>query len=232
MALKFLDAQKIKTKTVPIILSPFATRRLLYNIIAPLNAESIQHKRSCFTGKKGEQIANPLLTIVDNPLIPGGVFSSVIDGEGVARRKQTIIDKGIIKTYLHNSYTSNKSKEENTANASRGNYRSGVYISPTNLIPELGTVPAAELIKNVKDGVYVYGCGFSPNANGDISSTIDFGYWIKDGELAFPIKNAMIGTTIFELLNNIEAISSDYVERPGQILPTIKINNIRVSGAK
>lgn len=228
----FLNARKVETKTLPIILGPLATFSLLMAIGKCLNAEDVQRQRSPFAGKRGKRIGNEILTLRDDPLIPGGIFSGWVDGEGTPRRRWWLYKDGIIQTYLHNSYTAAKAKEENTGHAARRDYRSRVHISPSNIIPSLGQRKGKELIADTREGIYIFYGGFSPNPNGDISATIDFGYKIENGELAYPIKNAMLGTTIFHILRQITDISSDYREEPGAVLPTIRIEGIRISGGR
>ncbi len=228
----FLNARKVETKTLPIILGPLATYSFLRAFGGCLNAEDIQRQRSPFVGKKGKKIGNGVITLTDDPLIPGGIFSSRVDAEGTPRKRLLLYKDGIIQTYLHNSYTSAKAKEENTGHAIRRDYRTRVYIAPSNIIPSLGKRKGEEIIADTKEGIYIFWGSFRPNPNGDISTTIDFGYKIENGELAYPIKNTMLGTTIFHLLQNITDISSDYREEPGLILPTIRIEGVRISGGR
>jgi PmbA protein len=226
-AMKFLGARKIETGTLPVIFGPLASRSIFYSLCYNANAEDVQRKRSYLIGKKGEQIASDLLTLTDNALLPRGQGSSAYDGEGFPRQPLTVVENGVLQTYLHNSYTANKAKEPNTGHSTRGG------ISPTNVNPRLGQVTSAEIIADTKEGLYINMGGVSPNSvTGDFSETVDFGFKIENGELAYPVKNTMLGGHILEFLRNLDAISSDYREEPGSIMPTLRVQNVRVAGGK
>jgi PmbA protein len=226
-ALKFLGARKIDSGTLPVVFGPLATRDLFHMFAWCAAAEAVQRNRSYLIGKKGARIASPLLTLVDDPLIPRGLSSSGADGEGFPRRPLTLVEDGVLLSWLHNSYTAHKAKEPNTGHSTRGG------ISPTNLNPRLGNMPAAAIIRDTKEGLYIHSAGVMPNpASGDFSSTVDFGIKIENGELAYPVKNTMIAGNMLELLANIDVISSDYREEPGSIMPTVRAQGIRVAGAK
>jgi PmbA protein len=226
-ALSFLGARKVETKTMPVIFGPLASRSILYAVAMGADAEDVQRNRSYLCGKKEERIASDLLTIHDDALIPRGLSSSQHDGEGFPRKRLTLVDNGVLVSYLHNSYTANKGKEENTGHSTRGG------IAPTNLNPKLGWMTSDEIIGETKEGIYINMGGISPNlTTGDFSSAVDFGFKIEHGELAYPIHNTMIGGNVIELLTNIDAVSSDCREEPGSLMPTIRVQNVQVAGGK
>ncbi len=226
-ALSFLGARVTRTATLPVVFGPLASGGIFGSVIGNANAESVQRGRSFMAGKKGEQIGAEIISVVDDPLYPAGISSSSYDGDGVPHKTLTVIDHGVLTTYLHNSYTANKSGEPNTAHSTRGG------ISPTNLRPEPGDWSVDEIIKDTKEGVYVEMGGLSPNGvTGDSSTTVDFGFMIEDGEISYPIKSTMIGTNILELFRNVDAISREYREEPGNIMPTVRAQGLRVAGAK
>ncbi|MEM2904476.1 MAG: TldD/PmbA family protein [Candidatus Bathyarchaeia archaeon] len=230
-ALRFLGARKVATGNMPVIFGPLAANGLLYALCGAANAESVQRNRSFLAGWRGRQVASELVTIVDDGLYPAGLSSSSYDGEGVPRGETVIVDRGVLKTYLHNSYTANKAGELNTGHAARGGYRGGVGIGPTNLRPRLGDWTSEEIIRETREGLYVTMAGLSPNqATGDISGSVDFGFKIEHGEIAYPVKNAMIGVNILDLFKGIDAVSKDYREEPGLVMPTIRAQNVRVAG--
>ncbi len=221
-----LGARKCKGGKFPVVLGPLTSAALLNTLAGTCNAEDVQRNRSFLCKMKGERIASEVLTIVDDPLIPGGLHSSSFDGEGTARKRVLLLENGILKTYLHNSYTAGKSGEENTGHATFGG-----GISPTNLVPRLGNRSSQEIINEIKEGIYIESTSIHPDgASGDFSQPIDFGFKIENGELTYPLKETMIGGNFLELLQNIEEISSDYRTEPGIIMPTIKVREIMVSG--
>ncbi len=226
-AAKFLGAQKIETGVLPVVFGPLASHSIFGFLCWSANAESVQRRRSYLVGKKGEKIASELVTLTDDALIPRGLGSSPYDGEGVPHRPLTVVDRGVLASWLHNSYTANKAKEANTGHSTRGG------IAPTNVIPKLGHRTAAEILRDTHEGLYIPLGGVSPNpVSGDFSETIDFGFKIERGQIAYPVKNTMIAGHMLEFLCNLDAISSDARIEPGAIMPTIRVQGLRVAGAK
>ena len=226
-AVGFLGAKSIKSACLPVVFGPLVTGDLFHAICASAGAEAIQRKRSYFVGQRGQRIGSKLLTLRDDAYIPQGMASGSWDGEGAARKKVTVVEEGVLINHLHSSYTAHKAGEENTGH---GNRWGGV--APTNVIPELGTFTSSEIISDTKEGIYVNMGSVSPHpVNGEISATIDFGCKIENGELAYPLRNTMLGINVFDLLSNLDAISSDYREEPGMMMPTIRVQNVKVAGA-
>ncbi len=223
-ALRYFRSRTAKTATLPVIFGPLASRGLFLGICAAASAEDVQRKRSFLVGKKGEAIAAEQVTLVDDPLIAGGLSSGAFDGDGYPHRPLTIVEKGVLRTYLHSSYTAHKSGEANTGHATRSG------IAPTNVRPALGEKTAAELISEVEDGIYVaLGRPFPDTASGQISALVDAGFRIRKGELTYPLKNTMVAGHAFEVLKAIDAVSSDYREEPGMIMPTVRVTKMRVA---
>ena len=129
-ARSFLGARKIETATLPIVLGPLTSSNLFSTLCWNANGEDIQRNRSYLIGMKGKRVASDLVTIIDDGLYPAGMSSGSLDEEGFPRRKLVVVEKGILRSYLYNSYTANKAKEENTGHAARGG------ISPTNVRPK------------------------------------------------------------------------------------------------
>jgi len=231
-ALTFLGARSLPTGTLPVVFGPLAANSLIGAVVGAANAESVQRKTSYLVGKKGERIASEHLTVVDAPLHPGGLASSPYDGEGVTRTRMTLIDRGVLKTYLHNSYTANKTGEPNTGHAARPGYTSLVGIAGTNMQISPGIRTEAELIAQIDNGLYVNSAGLTPHGvTGEISGTVDFGFRIHKGMLAEPVRTTMIGANVLELLAKIDAVSSDFREEPGNIMPSIRVDGLQVAGA-
>ena len=224
-AAKFLGARDIETKDLPVVFGPLASRGLLIPLVFSANAESVQRKRSFMVGKLGEQVASALVTLIDDPLIPGGMSSGGHDGEGTARRRLTIIERGVLQTYLHDCYTAGKAGVQSTGHSTRGG------ISPTNVNPQLGEKTAAEIIREVDEGLYFNAGGLSPNSTtGDVSSSIDFAFKLERGELAYPVKKGAMGGNLIELLKAVDAISSDCRAEPGSMMPTVRVTSARIAG--
>ena len=229
-ALRFLGAKPVRTAPLPVILGPEAADGFLGRLISAANAESIQRQRSFLVGKQGESIASPHLTLREEPLLPAGLSSTATDGEGVPKQPLTLIDAGVLTTYLHNSYTAGKAGIASTGHAARGGYSGDVGIGLSNLVPQLGTQTAAEMIAEVDEGLYICESSLSTDSiTGDVSATVDYGFKIEKGELTHPVEATMIGGNILELTARLDAISSDYRAEPGRILPTVRLSRVQVS---
>ena len=225
MAVKFLGARKVKTRIMPVVLGPLAGISIYQSIASSVNAEDIQRGRSFMADMKGRRIGSDVLGLVDDPLIEGGLSSRFCDGEGFPSRRTTIVEEGVLKSYLHNSYTANKAKEMNTGHGTRGG------ISPSNLVPKLGVKTSEQIISEVNSGLYIAEGQIAPNmVTGEVSVSVDFGFMIENGEIAYPVQNTMVGGDFLQMLANVDAVSSDYRSEPGVILPTVRIQNVSVAG--
>ena len=226
-ALKYLKSRTMKTACLPVVLGPLASRALFLGLCAATSAEEVQRDRSFLIGKRGESIASDGLTLTDDPMIPSGLSSAICDGDGFPHRRVGLIDRGVLQTYLHSNYTAKKSGEENTGHSTRGG------IAPTNVIPALGEKTAAEIIAEVDDGIYVtLGRPYPDTASGQVSALVDAGFRIEKGRLTYPLKNTMVAGQMLELLQNLDAVSSDYRAEPGMVLPTVRIQGMRVASGE
>ena len=227
-ARRFLGAKRIKSGRMTLVLGPLASYGFLGGVVGAANAESIQRGRSYLCDRFGEVIGSPHLTLVDDGLIPRGLHSGAHDGEGTRRRRLTVIDHGRLVSLLHNSYTAGKACTESTGH---GTHSGG--IGPTNLRPALGERPAAGILREVREGIYLESGELRADpASGDISASIDFGFLIRDGQLVHPVESAMIGGNIFDLLAHLDAVSSDAREEPGALMPTVRIQDVQIAGAE
>ena len=227
-ARRFLGARRIHSGRMTLVLGPLAAYGFLGGIVGAANAESIQRGRSYLCGKVGEKIASKHLTVVDNGLMPRGVRSGAHDGEGTRRRPLVVVENGGLVSLLHNSYTAGKACAESTGH---GTHSGG--IAPTNLRPALGEKTAAEIIKEVKEGIYLESGEIRADpASGDISASIDFGFYVKDGQVQYPVESAMMGGNILDLLTRLDAVSSDAREEPGILMPTLRIQDVQIAGTE
>lgn len=232
-AKKFLGSRKAPTRLLPVILGPWATHSLLQAIAGAADAESVQRHRSYLAGKRGQRIAASSLSLVDDPFVPAGINSRASDGEGTASTRVALVEEGRLAAYLHNSYTAHKAAEQNTGHARRNGYRAAPFgTGPTNLVPSLGSATSEDIIADTEEGIYINAGGIMPNlVSGALSATVDFGFFVEKGSLSYPVAATMIGGDMLSLLQTIDAISSDYREEPGMILPTIRIARLQVAGA-
>ena len=234
-AKKNLNRIKIKTKKMPIVLTPKGTINLILSPIASaINAQLFQYKRSFLVDKRETKIGSEHLTVEDNALIHGAVGSSNFDGEGVPCKNKKIIDKGIfLKTgLLHNSYTAGKEGIESTGNASRRSFSSIPTIGISNLILNPGNISQEELIKDVKEGILLNSTADSPNiSTGDFSGLISQGNLIIKGEIKQALNETMFGINLLELFKNIMLVSKEFKVYGSYYAPFVKIDNVQIIGA-
>lgn len=232
-AVSLLGARNMETAEMPLVLDALAANTILGSIAEAVNGENIVNKRSYFLGKKGQKIASDILTIYDDPFVSGRPSSRTFDHEGMSTRKVSIIKDGTLGSWLHNSYSAARAKEANTGNAYRFNYRDTVSIAPTNLILKAGKRSAEDFIKDVQKGVYMILTGDRPNeATGDLSALVLAGFKIEKGELAYPLKDTLVGTNMLELLKNVSAVGSDMRVMRRTQSPSILIEKVKVSSGK
>ena len=226
-AQRFLGARPTASGRMTLVLGPLASYGLLGSIVAAANAESIQRGRSYLVGKLGQRIASEHVSIVDDGLVPRGMRSRAHDGEGTRRRRLTVVEQGVLASYLHNSYTAGKAGTESTGH---GTHSGG--ISPTNLRPALGPTPADAILADVEEGIYLESGEIRPDpASGDVSASIDFGFLVRGGQLVHPVESAMIGGNALDLLGRVDAVSSDARSEPGILMPTVRIRDVQVAGS-
>jgi PmbA protein len=229
-ALRRLGAVKVDTQRVPVIFEPRTARTLLGNIFEAVDGRAIYRRASFLAGKLGEKIADERITLVDDGTIPGLFGSSPFDDEGVPTRRTPVIERGILKNYLLNTYTARKLDLKTTGNASRG-ITGNAGIGHGNFFIEAGTRTQEEIIRGVKNGFFVtelIGSGVNI-VTGDYSRGA-VGIWIREGELAFPVSEVTIAGTLQEMLNGIAEIGSDLEFLSSVSAPTIMLGEMTVAG--
>ena len=229
-ALRRLGAVKVDTQRVPIVFEPSMARSLLNNIFEAVDGRSIYRNASFLAGKLGEKIASENVTIIDDGTIPGLFGTQPFDDEGVPTRRTPIIEKGVLKNYLLNTYSARKLGMKSTGNASRG-ITGNAGIGHGNFYLEAGNRTAEEIVRGVKNGFYVTELiGSAVNTvTGDYSRGA-VGLWIRDGELAFPVSEVTIAGTLQEMLNGVVEIGSDLEFRGSVSAPTLMLGEMTVAG--
>jgi len=228
--LRRLGARKVRTARVPVVLDPMMARSLLNHIFEAVNGDSIYRGASFLAGKLGERIAGENVTVIDDGTIPGGFGSSPFDAEGVPTRRTVVIENGVLKSYLLNTYTGRKLGMTTTGNAARG-LAGTPGIGAGNFFLQPGEVSAEKLISEVPDGLYVTELlGFGVNlVTGDYSRGAS-GIWISGGELAYPVEEITIAGNLRDMLCNISAIANDLEFRGSVAAPTLRIEGLTVAG--
>jgi PmbA protein len=229
-ALRRLKPVKMPTQRVPVIFDPRAGRSLLDNIFEAVHGTSIYRHESFLAGRLGEKVASEDLTVIDDATLPGLFGTSPFDDEGVASRRTVVIDHGVLKSYLLNTYAARKLGMKTTGNASRG-LTGNAGIGHGNFFAEKGVQTPEQLIAGVANGFYVTELiGFGVNiVTGDYSRGAA-GLWIRDGELAFAVSEVTVAGNLKDMLLGLEAVASDLDFRGAVAAPTLKIGEMTVGG--
>jgi PmbA protein len=215
---------------VPIIFDPMVSTSILEHIFEGVNGDSVYRGASFLAGKLGQKIAGDNVNIIDDGTIAGGFGTSPFDGEGVPTRRTVVVENGVLKSYLLNTYTAKKLGLQTTGNASRG-LAGTPGIGPGNYFLQAGARTPKELISGIKEGLYVtefLGQGVNL-VTGDYSRGAS-GMWISGGEFAYPVEEITVAGNLKELFFNISEIANDLEFRGSVAAPTIRVDGLTVGG--
>lgn len=229
-AVRRLGARKIPTQKAPVVFEPRTARSLLGHLFEAVDGESIYRHASFLAGKLGQKIAPEFVTLIDDGTIPGLFGSSPFDDEGVTTRRTVVIERGVLKNWLLNTYTARKLGLATTGNAARG-ITGNASIGHNNLFLENGDRSPEEMIQSLPRGLYVtelIGSGVN-TVTGDYSRGAT-GMWIENGEFAYPVAEITIAANLSEMLLGISAIGSDLEFRGSTASPTLMIEEMTISG--
>lgn len=231
-ALELLDAEPIQSGTYKVLLNNRISGQLMGMFQSPYFADSVHKGQSKLEGKVGEMIAHPSLTIVNDPWQLGLPGSELFDGEGVPTQVQEIVSEGRLNTYLFNLESAQKAGVSSNGAASRG-YSGKVGTSFSNYIVKPGHQTRAEILQNegtVLEVVKLEGGSGCSAVSGEISIGAQ-GFLVKNGQRIQAVDRITLSTNYFELIQNIEAISSEYNDSFSSIrVPDILVSSIAVAG--
>src|ERR1700745_2568293 len=228
--LRRLGARKVQTARVPVVFDPMVSTSILEHIFEGINGDSVYRGASFLAGKLGQKIAGDNVNIIDDGTIVGGFGTSPFDGEGVPTRRTVVIENGVLKSYLLNTYTARKLGLKTTGNAARG-LAGTPGIGPGNYFLQPGANSPKELISGIKEGLYVtefLGQGVNL-VTGDYSRGAS-GLWMSGGEFAYPVEEITVAGNLKEMFFNISEIASDLEFRGSVASPTLRIDGLTVGG--
>jgi PmbA protein len=228
--LRRLGARKIKTREVPVVFDPEMAASLIRNLASALSGYSLYKGASFLMGKLGTNIASEHVRVIDDGTIPGALGSKPFDSEGLPTREKTVVERGVLQSYLLDTYSGKKLGMASTANASRS-VGEPPGVSPTNFYLAPGSSTPSEIISSVKQGLYLTETiGFGVNlVTGDYSRGAA-GIWIENGELTYPVEEVTIAGNLKEMFQDIELVGNDLEMRSRISAPTIKISRMTVAG--
>jgi PmbA protein len=235
-ALRRLGARRVPTQQVPIVFAPEVAQSLMGAIFEAASGDAIWRGASFLAGKLGEQIAAPSLTVIDDNtmLLPtgmGGFGTTPFDGEGLPTRRTVVVEQGVLRNYLLNTYTARKLGMKSTHNAARG-LAGTPGIGCGNFYLEPGTLTPEQIIAAVPAGLYVTSLmGFGVNTvTGDYSRGAT-GLWIENGALTHAVEEVTIAGNLAEMLKNVAAIGNDLEFRGAAASPTLRIDGMTIAGS-
>jgi PmbA protein len=228
--LRRVGARKIASTRVPVVLDPTVAGSILDNIFDAATGDAVYRQATFLADQLGQKVAGENITLVDDGTMVGGFGTSPFDGEGVPTRRTVVIEKGVLKSYLLNTYTARKLGLKTTGNASRG-LAGTPGTGSGNFYLEPGTRTQQQIIADVPRGLFVTEfLGFGVNlVTGDFSRGAS-GLWIENGELTYPVEEITIAGNLKDMLNNIVEIGSDLNFRGALASPTVRIDGMTIAG--
>ena len=233
--LRRLGARRVNTQKASVVFSSELAQSVIGNIFDAANGDAIYRNASFFSGMLGERVAGDNITVIDDGTLIfdgiGGFGTRPFDGEGLPTRRTVLVERGILKNYVMNTYTARKLGMKSTGNASRG-LAGNPGIGAGNFYLEAGTLTPEQIIADIKTGLYVTETmGHGVNlVTGDYSHGAS-GLWIENGEIAYPVEEITIAGNLKDMYKNIVAIGNDLVFHGASAAPTIRIEGMTIAGA-
>ena len=233
-ALSKLSGKSIPSGTYNTIIYNEAMVQLLETFAGAFSGDAAQKGLSLLKGKEGEMIASSIVTIVDDPLMDGGLASAPFDDEGVATFTKELVYEGKLNTLLHNLKTAHKQGVKSTGNGFKSSYASSVGVSESNLYIRKGEKSLEDLMKEINEGVIITDlAGLHSGANvvsGDFSLAAK-GFYVEDGKKFFPVEQITLAGNYFDLLKNIVEIGDDLKFPMSNVgSPSVIVTGLSIAG--
>jgi PmbA protein len=229
-AVRRLGARKVETRQVPVVYDPRIASSLLRHLVGAISGPAVARGTSFLKDKLGQRIFPAGISVIDDPHRRRGLRSKPFDAEGIANQRRALIEDGVLTTWLLDLASARQLKLKSTGHASRGT-SSTPGPAPNNLWLEPGPVTAKELIGEIAAGLYVtelMGMGVN-GVTGDYSRGAA-GFWIENGELAYPVSEVTVAGNLKDMFRALSA-ASDLEFKTGIDAPTIRIDGMTVAGA-
>lgn len=234
-ATRLLGATKPAGGRFTVVLDPYVTAQFLGIIGSTLSGEQVLKGRSLFADRLGDEVAADLVTLVDDPTNPLAYTATETDGEGLATRTNPLFERGVLKRFVHNSYTARRAGTASTGNAVRGGFKSTPGVGCIALALEPGPRDQEQLLAEVGDGVLVSSVsglhsGVNP-VSGDFSTGAE-GLRVTGGALGEPLREFTVASTLQKMLHDVVAVGSDLEWLPMSAAGvSLVIRDVTVSGA-
>lgn len=233
-AVRLLGAKKAPSARMAVVFDPKVTGTLIALLGSALSGEAVEKGRSLFAGRIGEQVASEVLTLIDDPTDPAAPAASRFDAEGLACRRNVFISGGRLERFAYDTYSARRAGVASTASAVRAGFRSGPAVGMRSMSLLAGQSSAEEVIRGVDLGMLVQSVsgihsGVNP-VSGDFSVGAE-GLMIRDGQLAEPVREVTIASTLQRMLSQVTAVGADLCWLPsGHAGATIAVSEMSLSG--
>jgi len=230
-AYEMLDPEMVRTQKAAVIFDPDVGGSLLSGVIGALNGERVLQGASFLKDSLEQKIATDLLTIIDDGTKEKGMASAPFDGEGVSTRKNILIENGVLKSFMYNTYAAKRAGTESTGNASRRSFTSLPSIGTHNIYLIPGKHTKNEIIASTGKGLLLRGLtgyGINP-VNGNFSGGAS-GFWIENGKVSHPVKGLTIAGIATDILNGIDMMGTDIDMSKSFASPTFRVREMQIGG--
>lgn len=229
-----LGGKSIPSGNYKTIIYNEAMVQLLETFASTFSGDAAQKGLSLLKGKEGQMIASPIVTIVDDPLMEGGLASAPFDDEGVATFTKELVYEGKLNTLLHNLKSAHKQGVKSTGNGFKASYASSVNVSESNLYLRKGEKSFEDLMSEIGQGVIITDlAGLHSGANtvsGDFSLAAK-GFYVEDGKKTFPVEQITLAGNYFDLLKNIVAVGNDLKFPMSNVgSPSVIVEGLSIAG--
>ena len=231
-AVEMLGAGTLTTCRVPILLAPDVAADFLDVLGPALTAEAVQKGKSLFAGKLGERVGSTQLNVMDSGLLPQGLATAPVDDEGVPSQDTMLLDQGVLKRYLYNSYSAARDGVESTGNGVRASFRGALSSGPRNIHIQPGNRSHSELLGEISRGLLVTNVMGMHTANpisGEFSVGAS-GLWIEGGKPIRPVRGVAIAGNLIDFLKHLVAVGSDLRFFGSVGSPSLLVEGITISG--
>jgi PmbA protein len=229
--LRRLGARRVPTCDVPVVFDPEAAQEILGALFSAVTGYAVFRSATFLKDRLGEEVASPLLTLVDDGRRFRGLGSRPFDGEGSPTRRNVPVERGVLRHWMCDSYSARKIGARSTGSARRG-VGGGPSVGATNLFFEPGASSPDAIVGGVAHGLYVTDLiGFGVNVvTGDYSQGA-VGRWIEGGRLGHPVHEVTIAGNLRDMLRDVDAVGSDLVFRGSSASPTLRVRRMTVGGS-
>jgi PmbA protein len=224
-AVDLFGARKPPTMRVPVIFERDVAATILDDVFAAVSSANVAVANSWLTGRVGNQIGSDLVSVVDDGRLIAGLGSAPFDGEGVPTRRTPVFERGVLQTFLYDTYYARKLGAASTGNSTGGG------VGPSNFYLEPGSITLEEMIAATPLGVLVVDTiGFATEHASGTYSRGARGFFIEGGEIAYPIDEFTVAGQYADMLASVDAVANDLRFDAAVVSPSFRVAEMTVSG--